>query len=81
MADSWDIKILKMQENDPTGKVAISRSLSTPGFPQYDQTVGKLSADAGSLCSEVKQTSWPQVSASHLLGLQGPKQTPAKYKL
>ena len=38
----------------PTGKVAIFRHLATPGFPQCDHTVGKLSADAGSLCSEVK---------------------------
>ena len=37
----------------PTGKVAISRHLATPGFPQCDHTVGKLSADAGSLYSEV----------------------------
>ena len=36
----------------PAGKVAISRHLATPGFPQSDHTVGKLSADAGSLCSE-----------------------------
>ena len=37
----------------PAGKVAISRHLATPGFPQVDHTVGKLSADSGSLCSEV----------------------------
>ena len=37
----------------PAGKVAISQHLATPGFPQCDHTVGKLSADAGSLCSEV----------------------------
>ena len=37
----------------PAGKVAISQHLATPGFPQVDHTVGKLSADAGSLCSEV----------------------------
>ena len=36
----------------PAGKVAISRHLATPGFPQCDHTVGKLSVDAGSLCSE-----------------------------
>ena len=36
----------------PAGKVAISQHLATPGFPQVDHTVGKLSADAGSLCSE-----------------------------
>ena len=35
------------------GKVAISQHLATSGFPQVDHTVGKLSADAGSLCSEV----------------------------
>ena len=32
----------------PAGKFAISRHLVTPGFPQCDHTVGKLSADAGS---------------------------------
>ena len=37
----------------PAGKVAISGHLAIPGFPQVDHTVGKLSADAGSLCSEV----------------------------
>ena len=37
----------------PAGKVAISQHLATPGFPQCNHTVGKLSADAGSLCSEV----------------------------
>ena len=37
----------------PAGKVDISQHLATPGFPQVDHTVGKLSADAGSLCSEV----------------------------
>ena len=37
----------------PAGKVDISQHLATPGFPQSDHTVGKLSADAGSLCSEV----------------------------
>ena len=36
----------------PAGKVAISQHLATPGFPQSDYTVGKLSADAASLCSE-----------------------------
>ena len=35
------------------GKVAISGHLVTPGFPQCDHTVGKLSVDTGSLCSEV----------------------------
>ena len=37
----------------PVGKVAISQHLAIPWFPQSDHTVGKLSADAGSLCSEV----------------------------
>ena len=37
----------------PSGKVAISRHLAIPGFPQSDHTVSKLSAAAGSLCSEV----------------------------
>ena len=45
----------------PASKDPISRHLATPGFPQHDHTVGKLSADPGSLCSEVQQTSWPQV--------------------
>ena len=35
----------------PTGKVAISQHLVTPRFPRCDQTVRKLSADTGSLCS------------------------------
>ena len=34
------------------GKVDISQHLAIPGFPQSDHTVGKPSADAGSLCSE-----------------------------
>ena len=37
----------------PAGKVAISQHLAILGFPQSDHTVDKLSADAGSLCSEV----------------------------
>ena len=37
----------------PAGKVAISQHLAIPGVPQSDHTVGKLSADAGSLCCEV----------------------------
>jgi hypothetical protein len=37
----------------PAEKVVISQQLATPGFPQCDHTVGKLSADDGSLCSEV----------------------------
>ena len=37
----------------PTYKAAISQYLGTLGFPQCDHTIGKLSADAGSLCSEV----------------------------
>ena len=32
---------------------AIFQQLATPGFPQCDHTVDKLSDDAGSLCSEV----------------------------
>ena len=32
------------------GKVAISQHLAISGFPQCDHTVGKLSADASSLC-------------------------------
>ena len=36
----------------PEGKVDISQYLAIPGFPQSDHTVGKPSADAGSLCSE-----------------------------
>ena len=35
----------------PAGKVDISQHLV--GFPRSDHTVGKLSAFAGSLCSEV----------------------------
>ena len=42
----------------PAGKVDISTpSHPGPGFPQSYHTVGKPSADAGSLCSEA----WPQV--------------------
>ena len=37
----------------PACKFAISQHLATLGFPQCDHTVGELSADAGSLCSEV----------------------------
>ena len=52
----------------PTGKVAISWHLVTPGFPRCDHIVGKLSANA-----ELEQTFWPlihpQMSAFHLLGL------------
>ena len=33
----------------PAGKVDISQHLAIPGFPQSDHTVGKPSADAGSL--------------------------------
>jgi hypothetical protein len=60
----------------PACKVDISLHLAIPGFPQSDHTVNKLSADAGSLCSEVSRP--PDLkSSSHLLGLQGPQQTPA----
>ena len=45
----------------PACKVDISQHLAIPGFPQGDHTVGKPSADAGSLCSEAQQISWPQV--------------------
>ena len=36
----------------PEGKVDISQHLAIPRFLQSDHTVGKPSADAGSLCSE-----------------------------
>ena len=36
----------------PAGKVDIYQHLAIPGFPQSDRTVGKSSADTGSLCSE-----------------------------
>ena len=36
----------------PAGKVDISQHLAIPRFPQRDHTVYKLSADAGSVCSE-----------------------------
>ena len=36
----------------PAGKVDISQHLVIPGFPQSDHSVGKHSADNGSLCSE-----------------------------
>ena len=43
-----------------------------PGFPQSDHTVGKPSVDPGSLWSlaDLLTSSHPQISASHLLGLQ-----------
>ena len=64
----------------PAGKVAISWGLATFRFPWFDHTVGKLSADAGLLCSELYiadllTSSHTQMSASHLLWLQGPQQT------
>ena len=37
----------------PGGKVDIAQHLAIPSFPWSDHTVGKPSADAGSLCSEV----------------------------
>ena len=43
------------------GKVDISWHVASPRFPQSDHTVGEPSADAGLLCSEAQQTSWPQV--------------------
>ena len=56
----------------PAGKVDISLHLAIPRFPQSDHTVGIPSADAGSLCSiaDLLTLSHPQMSASHLLGLQ-----------
>ena len=36
----------------PAGKVDISQHIAILGFPQSDNTVGKSSADACSLCSE-----------------------------
>ena len=58
----------------PAGKVAISRHLVTPGFPQCDHTVGELSADAGVhwkwSIADLLTSSHPQMSACHLLGLQ-----------
>ena len=51
----------------PACKVDISQHLAIPKFPQSDHTVGKPSADADSLYSEM--------SASHLFGLQGLQQT------
>jgi hypothetical protein len=45
----------------PAGKVDISQHLAIPRLPQSNHTVSKPSADAGSLCSEAEQTSWPQV--------------------
>ena len=44
----------------PAGKVAISQQLATPGFPQGDHTVSKLSAEADSLWNTAKQASRPQ---------------------
>ena len=38
----------------PADKVAISQHLVTPGFPQSDHNVGKLSADAGVHWTNVK---------------------------
>ena len=45
--------------------------------PQTDRTVDEPSADAGSLCiADLLTLSHSQMSASHLLGLQGSQQTP-----
>ena len=52
----------------PAGKVAISQHLVTPGFPRGDHTVAKLSVDAG--IADLLTSIHPQMSASHLLGLQ-----------
>ena len=63
-------------------KLFFFQHLAIPGSPQSDHTVSKLSTDAGSLWNTVKQAwSHPQNSASHLLGLQGPQQTPAQRML
>ena len=37
----------------PAGREDFSQHLAIPGFPQSDHTVSKLSANTGSLCSEV----------------------------
>ena len=50
----------------PAGKVDISQHLATPGFHRSDHTVGDPSTDTGSLMT----SSYPQMSAYHLLGLQ-----------
>ena len=49
----------------PADKVDTSQHLATPRFPQGEHTVSEPIVDAGSLTS-----SHPQMSASHLLGLQ-----------
>jgi hypothetical protein len=46
-----------------------------PGFPQSVHVDAELSADAGS--TWLLSSNHPQILASHLLGLQGPQQTPA----
>ena len=48
--ENWWIGELMMY---PVGKVAYSQNLATRKFPQCDHTVGKLSVDTDSLCSEV----------------------------
>jgi hypothetical protein len=40
----------------PAGKITISRHLATPGFPQSEYTVSKLSAYAGSQCTLQSRT-------------------------
>ena len=68
----------------PAGKVAISRHLATPGFPQCDHTVSKLSADAGSLHCIVNYSRPPDLKSSSNVSLTfawitwGPQQTPAQ---
>jgi hypothetical protein len=64
----------------PAGKVDISRHLAILGFHQSDHTVGKLSS-VQMLVYCVVTSSHPQMSASHLLRLQGLQQTPVKIHL
>ena len=68
----------------PAGKVAISRHLATIGFSQVDHTVGKLSADAGSVHCVVKYSRPPNLKSSSNVSLPfawitGPQQTPARF--
>ena len=65
----------------PAGKVAISQHLATPRFPRSDHTISKLTADAGSLCSEesiadLLTSSHPQMSASHFLATETSQDLP-----
>ena len=70
----------------PEGKVAISQHLITPGFPQCDHTVGKLSADAGlmkhSRPPDVKSSSNVSLPFAWITGpAKAPQQTPAPLNL